>query len=133
MVTEGLLVLCAILLGSHPRVQGGTSVVGTSWDLVVLGRIDACWVCQFGPSPHVRYTQVLAGKVPGGQASGQLALIAVAQKLLPEGGVPIYKSQQEEIVFLEKVVVPRYEAVEVYKVVDVLEATPENLAGFRSQ
>jgi hypothetical protein len=57
----GLMVIGAALQGAQTRVQGGTS-----WDVIVLGRIDACWVCQFGPSAQVRYTQALAGKVPSG-------------------------------------------------------------------
>ena len=102
----------------------------SSWDVVVLGRIDACWVCQWGPSPHVSYTQVLAGKVPGTQTRGELVLVELAEVLLPEGGTPVYRSQQEEICFLKKVVVPGYEDTDVYKVIDVMEATPENLATF---
>jgi hypothetical protein len=122
------MVLGAVLQGAQTRVQGGTS-----WDVVVLGQIDACWVCQFGPSAQVRYTQVLAGKVPSGQTWGQLALGAIAEKLLPEGRIPIYKSQHEEICVLKRVVVPGHEAAEVYKLVEVMEATPENLAAFRGQ
>lgn len=129
----GLLVIGSILLGAHTRVQGGTSVVGTSWDLVVLGRIDFCLVCQWGPSSRVRYTQVLAGSVPDGQARGELALGAMVRKLLPEGGVPIYKSQHEEICVLKKMVVPGYAAAEVYEVVDILAATPDNVTAFRGQ
>ena len=129
----GLLVISSILVGSHTQVQGGTSVVSTSWDLVVLGRIDFCSVCQWEPSSRVRYTQVLAGSIPEGQARGELALGAVARKLLPERGVPIYKSQHEEICVLKKMVVPGNTAAEVYEVVDILEATPENLAAFRGQ
>jgi hypothetical protein len=108
-------------------------VVGTSWDLVVLGRIDFCLVCQWGPSSRVRYTQVLAGSVPDGQARGELALGAMVRKLLPEGGVPIYKSQHEEICVLKKMVVPGYAAAEVYEVVDILAATPDNVTAFRGQ
>src|SRR5262245_20575559 len=124
----GLLVIGAMLVGPHPRVQGGTSVVGTSWDLVVLGRIDFCSVCQWEPSARVRYTQVLAGSMPEGQARGELALGAVARKLLPEGGVPLYKSQHEEICVLKKMVVPGNAAAEVYEVIDILAATPDNVA-----
>ena len=76
------------------------------------------------------YTRVLAGEVPSGQAEGQLALVAVAGQLLPEGKTPIYKSQRAEICFLKRVVVPGYEDADVYKVVDVQEATSENLAPF---
>jgi hypothetical protein len=133
MGAVGLMVIGAALLGPHTWVYGGDSVVNSSWDLVVLGRIDFCSVCQWGPSSRVRYTQVLAGSVPDGQAKGELALGAVAQKLLPEGGVPIYKSQHEEICFLKKMVVPGNATAEVYDVVDILEATPENLAAFCGQ
>ena len=129
----GLLVIGAMLIGSPTRVQGGTSVVGTSWDLVVLGRIDFCSVCQREPSARVRYAQVLAGSIPGGQARGELALGAVARKLLPEGGVPLYKSQHEEICVLKKMVVPGNAAAEVYEVIDILAATPDNVAVFRGQ
>jgi len=129
----GLLVIGSILLGAHTRVQGGTSVVGTSWDLVILGRIDFCLVCQRGPSSRVRYTQVLAGSVPDGQARGELALGAMVRKLLPEGGGPIYKSQHEEICVLKRMVVPGNAAAEVYEVVDILAATPDNVAAFRGQ
>ena len=105
----------------------------SSWDLVVLGQIDFNLLNQFAPSPHVRYTAVLAGKVASGQATGQLVLVGVAEKLLPEGRIPIYKSQEEELCLLKKVVVPGYEATDVYEVVDVMEATPENLAAVRGQ
>jgi hypothetical protein len=133
MGAVGLLLTGASLLGMHTWIQGRASVADSSWDLVVLGRIDFCLVCQWGPSSRVRYTQVLAGSVPDGQARGELALGAVARKLLPEGGVPIYKSQHEEICVLKKMVVPGNAAAEVYEVVDILEATPENLAAFRGQ
>src|SRR5882724_11547423 len=123
MGAVGLLVIGVVLCGTYTRGQEVLSLADSSWDLVVLGRIDFCLVCQFGPSPQVRYTQVLAGQVPSGQARGQLALMAMDGRLLPEGGVPIYKSQQEEICFLKKVVVPGYEGAEVYRVVDVKEAT----------
>ncbi|MEK9136633.1 MAG: hypothetical protein AAB393_05875 [Bacteroidota bacterium] len=108
-----------------------TDSVDSTWDVVVLGKVDACWVCQFGPPPHVRYMRVLAGKAPGGRPKGQLPLVGVAERLLPEGGTPLYRSQQEEIVFLERVVPLRgYEGADAYRVVDVLKATPENVARF---
>lgn len=116
-----------VLMGTHAVREAPPT---GSWDVVVLGRVDACWVCQFGPSPHVTYTRVLAGSVPGVQASRQLALVGMADKLFPPGGIPIYRSKQEEICFLRKVVVPGHEAVEVYQAVDIIEATPENLAAF---
>jgi hypothetical protein len=127
----GLLVIGAALLGTHTWVHRGASVADSSWDLVVLGQIDFNLLNQFAPSPHVRYTQVLAGQVPSGRARGQLALTAVDERLLPEGSVPLYKSQREEICFLKKVIVPGYEGADVYRVVDVKEATPENLSPFR--
>ncbi len=104
--------------------QGAT--VG-EWDVVVLGRVDFCEVCQRG-SPNVSYTKVLAGKLPNGQTEGTLAVAGVAAHLLPEGGVPKYESQQEEIVFLKRVT-----DRDLYSVVDVMKATPENLALFPSQ
>jgi hypothetical protein len=100
-----------------------------SYDLVVLGEVDACWVCQFGPSPRVTYRRVLAGTAPQGKAEGILPLTAVAEKLLPEG-VPMYRSRQEEISILQRDVVPGYESVAAYRLIDVMEATPENLARF---
>ena len=101
------------------------------WDFVVLGRINACWVCQRGPPPHVSYTMVLAGKTPSGKAQGEIGLTEVAAGLLPKGGIPIYRSQQEEICYLKIVVLPGDKDRIAYKVVDVEEATPENLAKFR--
>ena len=104
-----------------------------SYDLVVLGEVDACWVCQFGPSPQVTYRRVLAGSAPQGKTEGILVLTAVAEKLLPEGGVPMYRSRQEEISILQRDVVPGYESLAAYRLVDVMEATPENLARFSDQ
>jgi hypothetical protein len=104
-----------------------------SYDLVVLGEVDACWVCQFGPPPQVTYRRVLAGSAPQSKAEGSLPLTAVAEKLLPEGRVPIYRSRQEEISILQRDVVPGYESVAVYRLIDVMEATPENLARFAHQ
>lgn len=101
------------------------------WDLVVLGRIDACWVCQHGPPPHVSYTRILAGKAPRGKAQGQIALAEMAARLLPEGGTPIYRSQREEICYLKTVTLPANENASVYKLIDLEEATPENLAKFQ--
>ncbi len=66
-------------------------------------------------------------------AEGQLILTAVDERLLSEGGVPIYKSQREKMCFLKNGVVPGYEAADVYRVVAVKEATPEHLAAFRGQ
>lgn len=123
--------MATALLGAQACAQQGSPSIGPSWDVAVLGRIDACWVCQFGPPPHVSYSQVLAGKVPSGEATGQLTLAAVAERILPKGGVPIYKSQKEEICFLKRVIAPGVEAAHAYEVVDVMEATPKNLARFR--
>lgn len=101
------------------------------WDLAVLGRVDACWVCQHGPPPHVSYRMVLAGKAPRGKAQGQIALAEVAARLLPEGGIPIYRSQREEICYLKTVMLPARENANVYKLIDVEEPTLENLAKFQ--
>lgn len=113
--------------GEQAQVQ--PTVLG---DLVVLGRIDACWVCQHGLPPHVSYTTVLAGKAPSGKAQGQITLVEVPARLLPKGGIPIYKSQREEIVYLKIGELPSEKNAAAYKVVDVEEATPENLAKFKS-
>jgi hypothetical protein len=102
------------------------------WDVVVLGRIDACWVCQNGPPPHVSYTRVLAGKVPSGKAKGQIDIVEVPAPLLPQGGIPIYRSEREEIIYLDIVVLPSDKNVAAYKVGDVKEATAANLAKFTS-
>lgn len=99
------------------------------FDLVVLGRIDACWVCQHGPPPQVSYTRVLAGKAP---AQGRVALVEVSARLLPEGAPPIYRSQREEICYLKTVKLPTNQTASVYKLVDVEEATPKNLTKFQS-
>jgi hypothetical protein len=106
-----------------------TSDRAVSWDLVVLGRIDACWVCQHGPPPHVTYTKVLAGKAPG-EGQAEVGLVDVAARLLPEGGVPIYRSRQEEICYLKLVIPGGKEHGAYYAVIDLEEATPENLAKF---
>src|SRR5207244_4099656 len=113
----------------EPTSRSRRKETAGKWDVVVLGRIDTCYVCQRG-SPHVSYTRVLAGKVPAGQAEGMLAVAGVAAHLLPEGGVPMYESQQEEIVFLKTVAVPGQENKVIYTVVDVMKATPQNLALF---
>jgi hypothetical protein len=103
------------------------------FDLVVLGRVDACWVCQHGPPPQVSYTRVLQGTAPGGQAMGQLAVVELGERVLPEGSVPMYTSQQEEIVLLRRVAVEGMPDVDAYRVEDVLEATPANLARFTDE
>lgn len=127
------LVLGAVVCASATWAQKEVVTSNAAWDIVVLGRIEACWVCQFGPQPHVSYTRVLVGQVPNGQSRGQLAITEVPEWLLPQGGIPMYKSQREEICFLKRIVVPGYENTEVYKVVDVQEVTPENLAALLGQ
>lgn len=102
-------------------------------DVVVLGTIDACWVCQFSPRPRVQYTKILAGDLAGGSGEGQLDLAGVADTLLPPSGVPIYKSRQEEICFLKKATVKGFKGTDFYKVVDVWEATPPHLNLFSDQ
>lgn len=102
------------------------------WDLVVLGRIDACWACQHQPWPHVTYTKVLAGKAPSGQPQGELNIVEVPPRLLPEGGLPEYRSAREEICYLALVVPPIETNPVAYKVVEVEDATPEHLAKFDS-
>ena len=101
------------------------------WDLAVLGLIDACWVCQHGPPPHVSYTRVLAGKAVGGE-NGYLTIIELPGRLLPKDGIPIYKSPREEICYLKTHVLPDNKNAVAYIVIDVEEATPENLAKFSS-
>jgi hypothetical protein len=124
-----LFVLGVLSCGPHTRAADSPSAPDSLWDVVVLGLIDFNMVSQFGPSPNVRYTRVLAGQVPSG-GDRQLALVGMDARLLPEGGVPIYKSAREEICFLKKVVVPGNESANVYRVVDIKEATPQNLAPF---
>lgn len=104
-----------------------------AYDLVVLGEVDACWVCQFGPSPQVTYRQVLAGRAPQGKTEGTLTLTAVAEKLLPASGVPVYRSRQEEIAILQQDVVPGHDSMPAYRLIDVVEATRKNLARFSHQ
>lgn len=113
--------------------QEEPDVLAFEWDVIVLGLIDANWLSQHGPSPHVSYTQVLTENVPVGHAQGQLAILEVAEHLLPDNETPVYQSQQPEIIFLKKVVVAGYENVDVYKVMDVMEANPENIALFLDQ
>jgi hypothetical protein len=124
-----------------PSLLVSTSRLGQArtvekWDLVVLGRIDACFVCQRG-SPHVSYTRVLAGKVPNGQTPGELSVAQIAPRLFSEGGVPIYESQQEEIVLLKRTAehnqTDKNQVKPTYGVVDVMKATPQNVALFHAQ
>ena len=129
VIITALFFCCQKPLDNKDKINSA----GSQWDVVVLGLIDASWVSQHDSSPHVSYTQVLASKIPIGQPAGQLAVMEVTEHLLPEGGAPIYKSRQEEIIFLKKVVVPGYEDIDVYRVVDVMEATPQNLAAFLGQ
>src|SRR3989442_1120791 len=84
--------LLGAVVGPHTWGQGQSTPADSAWDVVVLGRIDFCLVCQREPPPNLRYTQVLAGQLSRAQATGQLALTAMDTRLLPEGGAPIYKS-----------------------------------------
>jgi len=103
-------------------------------DVVVLGSINACWVCQFDPEPQVVYTKILAGDVAQVEEEGPLLLGGIPRQFLPEGGVPIYRSQKEEICFLKKIVEARFQgAVTYYEVVDIWEARPENLSMFHDE
>jgi hypothetical protein len=97
----------------------------TAWQVAVLGRIDICGVCQRGTS-SVTFTRVLAGKLPpADRAAGTITVAGMATHLLPDGGVPMYQSQQEEIVLLH-----RAKEDDLFLVVGVLKATAENLALF---
>lgn len=96
----------------------------TEWEVAVLGRIDICGVCQRG-SFSMDFTKVLAGKSPTGQAEGTIAIAGMAKHLLPDEGVPMYQSREKEIVFLY-----RANESDLYTVVEVMKATPENLAMF---
>jgi len=97
-------------------------------DLVVFGRIDACWVCQFDPQPHVSYAKILAGDITQEQEGNSLLVVSIPERFLPEGGVPIYKSQKEEICFLKRNLDVRFEGkVPVYDVVDIWKANDLSL------
>src|SRR5689334_21120465 len=98
-------------------------------DLVVLGQIDACWTCQHEPLPHVSYTRVLAGKAPTAQAQGELNIVEVPPRLLKDGTLT-YKSPRAEICYLKLVEPPLESNPVAYKVVDVQDATADNLAKF---
>jgi len=99
-------------------------------DVVVLGRIDACWVCQFDPPPAVSYSSILAGEITQDQSDQSLDIAGVDRRFLPEGGVPIYKSRKEEICFLKKVVVDRLGGAIAYQVVDIWAATDGDIGLF---
>jgi hypothetical protein len=99
-------------------------------DVIVLGKIDACWVCDSDGAPHVSYTQVLSGSVPGGNASGQLSLAGIAEYLLPRTGIPIYQSNSEEICLLKKAVPDGLNGPDFYEVIYVWEVTTERLSYF---
>ncbi len=99
-------------------------------DVIVLGKIDACWVCDSDKPPHVSYTQVLSGAIPGGNAYGQLPLTGVARYLLPYTGVPIYQSNSEEICLLKRSVRNNLSSPDFYEVIYVWEATTERLNYF---
>ena len=60
LTTGPVLAICVAVLVVPTEAA---PLADSSWDVVVLGQIDFCLVCQFGASPYVRYTQVLAGQV----------------------------------------------------------------------
>ncbi len=116
-----------------PSGKNSNSADAVTWDLVVLGRLNACYVCQRG-SPHVNYTRVLAGKIPSVEPKGTLPIAEVEAHIFPEGGVPMYESQEDEIVFLKKSKPDaKNKDKDLYDVLDVKKATAENLAAFRNQ
>jgi hypothetical protein len=116
-----------------PSEKDANSADAVKWDLVVLGRLNACYVCQRG-SPHVNYTRVLAGKVPSGEPKGTLTIAEIDAHIFPEGGVPMYESQKDEIVFLKKSKLDENNKDKnLYDVLDVKQATAENLAAFRDK
>jgi hypothetical protein len=73
----------------------------------------------------------LAGKAPNGQAQGELNIVEVPPRLLPEGSL-VYRSERAEICYLKLVEPPIETNPVAYKVVEVEEATPEHLAKFNS-
>lgn len=134
----------AVMQNSAPVTPTATATVSPSgknansadpikWDLVVLGRLNACYVCQRG-SPQVKYTRVLAGKIPSGEPKGTLTIAEVDAHVFPEGGVPMYESQEDEIVFLKKSKLDeKNKDKDLYDVLDVKQATAKNLAAFRDK
>jgi hypothetical protein len=116
-----------------PSEKDANSSDAPKWELVVLGRLNACYVCQRG-SPHVNYTRILAGKLPSGERKGTLAIAKIEAHIFPEGGVPMYESQEDEIVFLKKSKLDENNKDnDLYDVLDVKQATPKNLAAFRDK
>lgn len=116
-----------------PSEKDASSADAVKWDLVVLGRLNACYVCQRG-SPHVNYTRILAGKIPSGEPKGTLTIAKIDAHVFPEGGVPMYESKEDEIVFLKKSKPDEMNKDKVlYDVLDVKQATAENLAAFRGK
>jgi hypothetical protein len=109
----------------------GTAPPDASWDLIVVGIVDACLVCQFSASPNVAYSEVLAGVLPPDAGGDRLNVVSLNDVLLAEDGTPSYVSERPEIVFLKRITVPGYEESVVYEVVFVLEATPENIDKYR--
>jgi len=99
-------------------------------DIVVLGWIDACWVCQFNPSPELTYSKILAGKVTDDRENEAFYLTSIPKRFLPQGGVPIYRSKKEEICFLKRVIDDRLKGEILYEVVEIWEATTDNLSLF---
>lgn len=123
--------LAALFLLAHtvlPAFAGTGAGTGKAWELAVVGRIDACWVCQHGPAPHVRYSRILAGPPSTPAAPGRLPLVEVAAHLLKPGGIPLYRSEAEEICLLKRAAAGGGTAA--YRVVDVLPATAENIAAY---
>lgn len=120
----------ATVLTSEKDAKSADAV---KWDLVVLGRLNACYVCQRG-SPHVNYTRILAGKIPSGERKGTLAIAKIDAHIFPEGGIPMYESQEDEIVFLKKSKLDeKNKDKDLYDVLDVKQATAKNLAAFRDK
>lgn len=116
-----------------PSEKDANSADAVKWDLVVLGRLNACYVCQRG-SPHVNYIRILAGKIPSGEPKGTLMIAKIDEHIFPKGGVPMYESQEDEIVFLKKSKSDENNKDKVlYDVLDVKQATAENLAAFRDK
>jgi len=120
-----------VALPSHSAAELTESL--SKSDIAVLGRIDACWVCQFDPWPSVTYSEILAGEITHDVANQLLYIAGVDRRFLPEGGVPIYKSQKEEICFLKKVVADGANGVVFYQVVDIWAATDGDIGLFHDR
>jgi hypothetical protein len=116
-----------------PPEKDANSADEVKWDLVVLGRLNACYVCQRG-SPQVNYTRILAGKILSGESKGTLTIAKIDAHVFPEGGVPMYESKEDEIVFLKKSKPDETNKDrDLYDVLDVKKATAKNLAAFRDK